>query len=600
VKEELIQEGIRRFTSAWFESFGRIWPKARIKLITPKMNTLQWRIQKVVNLFKKMGLPIRLACLKPRQKGSTTFLAALDYTMLRRQSTAAVVIGGQYSQTKELWDMITTYQQNDTLDWGNTGQVNQKSGEWSNGSKLKPETAGDALAGISGTYQCLHCTEVARWSEYGVADAATVLINILKCVPLLPDTAIWLESTAEGASGEFHDRFMRAIPYDAFLSGKIIPSPGDYVAVFAGWFEFEDSAIRLTKDQKVFVEKTLDIEEEYQGERLLIDTYGKVGADGVMRLGDSVQGYDVWEQLAWRRLMIREECKRDKAIFDRDYPHSAKDAFMKSGNLRFNQTGLAVQRKRQGLRVPEYGVLEDTKEKKIAFRKTEKNEATVIMYERAMIGQKYLVSCDPMTGATQTGSEDPDLHGVFVLRAGFFDKQGKWNRPAVVARIIPCRWDIDVLEVVMWRLARMYGPTFGCKIVIEMNMDRGLTELLKQRGADLYQREIFNQREQKYSKAYGYQTNERTRENLVECLAAAIREWDTPSMGIDLFDDHLITECENFVRKTNGRSEANAGHKDDDVIGVALGLLLIDHASTFHVPTNYYSIPPELMGTGFT
>jgi hypothetical protein len=215
-----------------------------------------------------------------------------------------------------------------------------------------------------------------------------------------------------------------------------------------------------------------------------------------------------------------------------------------------------------------------------------------------MIGQKYLLSCDPMTGITQTGGEDPDLHGVVVLRAGFSDKQGKWNRPGVVARIIQCRWDIDVLELAMWRLARMYGPSYGCKIVIEMNMDRGLTELLKQRSADLYQREIFNQREQKYSKAYGYQTNERTREVVVECLARAIREWETPQEGIDLFDEDLIVECENFVRKSNGRSEANQGHHDDDVMACGLGLLLIDHATTYHVPQGFMTLPPELRDQG--
>ena len=596
-QESLIFEAVRRFTGAWMEMFGKIWAKDR-SLITPKMNRLQARIEEVVNQFRKMNLPIRLIGLKPRQKGSTTFFAAIVYTMLRRVATYACVIGGQYSQTKEIWDMISTYQANDKYDWGNTGQVNQKTGEWSHGSKVKPETAGDVLAGISGTYQALLATELARWTEYGVANAAEVLANILKCVPLLPNTLVVLESTAEGASGEYYDRYWRAIPYKDFLSGKVIPTPGQYVSVFAAWFEFEDSAIRLDANQKQFIEKTLDIEEEYAGEKFLIDTYGILGADGVMRLGDAVKGFDVWEQLAWRRMMIREECKRDKAIFDRDYPHSDKDAFLKSGNLRFNTTGLAMQRKRMSLRVPEYGVLEESKEHKVAFRRTDQNEATVIVYEKAMIGQKYLLWCDPMTGITQTGGLDPDSHGSGIIRAGFIDKQGRWNRPAVVARVVSCRWDIDVLEVVMWRLARLYGPAYGCKIAIEMNMDRGLTELLKQRGADLYQREIFNQREQKYSKACGYQTNERTREIVIECLAKAIREWDTPGEGIDLFDEGIIVECENFVRKANGRSEANSGHHDDTVVGVGLGLLLIDHATTFTAPRGFSTLPPELRDHG--
>ena len=586
------------FSGAWFSQFGRIWPKSREKLIQPVMNRLQERIQTIIEGLQRLRVPIRLICLKPRQKGSTTYFAAIVYTMLRRVSTYACVIGGQYSQTKELWDMISAYQANDTFDWKNKGVVNQKTGEWDNGSKLKAETAGDTVAGISGTYQALECTEVARWTEYGVANASDVLINILKCVPLLPNTLIVLESTAEGASGEFYNRYISAVPYEEFLSGKRVPQPGEYVRIFAAWFEFEDSAIRLEPYQKEHIERTLDIDEEYQGEKALIDLYGHKGPDGILRLGTAVKFFDVWEQLAWRRMMIRQECKRDRSIFDRDYPHSWQDAFIKSGRMRFNTTGLSIQRKRMSLRVPEWGVLEESKDKKIAFRRTDQNEATVIVYEKPVIGQKYILWCDPMTGVSQTAGEDPDYHGVGVFRAGFRDKQGKWNRPGLAARIITNRWDIDVLEGVIWRLARMYGPVYGCVIAIEMNMDRGLTELLKQRGANLYQREIFNTREQKFSKAYGYQTNSRTRETLIECLARAIREWDAPDEGIDLFDEELIVQCENFVRKTDGTSAANAGHHDDLVTGGALGLLLIDHATTYHMPQGFMTLPPELRDHG--
>ncbi len=123
-------------------------------------------------------------------------------------------------------------------------------------------------------------------------------------------------------------------------------------------------------------------------------------------------------------------------------------------------------------------------------------------------------------------------------------------------------------------------------IAVEINLDRGLVELLKLRGATLYRREIFNRTDYKTTEAYGYQTNQRTRENMIETLAAAIREHDTEGAGVDIWCPQALEQCENFVRKANGRSEAGDGWKDDDVISVAMGLELIDQATPYYAPDN--------------
>ena len=596
---DFLNKAIRGDSGAWFEQHGKIWPKDRDQgLITPRANYLQAKVQDVLRKFEELNLPVRILGLKPRQRGSTTYFSCIDYTYLRRQSTSACVIGGQYSQTHQLWGMLQTYQRNDTFDgWGNTGEINEKEGKWSHGSKLIPETAKDVLAGISGTHQVLHCTEVARWAEYGVANAAEVLTNVLKCVPLKSRTVIILESTASGATGDYFTRFKNAVDSHDFLDGNTELQPGQYVRVFAPWFEFADSALRLTAEQKKEIQRTLDAEDEYLGEKMLIEKYSVDAGTPQHRLGESENGFDVWEQLAWRRWSIREECKRDKAIFDRDYPHSWETAFQKSGTARFNQTGLGVQRRRIGDRAPIYGVVEETKEHRMVFRPTEKHEAKIIQFEPPYAGRYHLLAVDPMTGATQVGGKDPDMHGVFVLRKGYFDREGRWARPGVVARIIQCRWDIDVLEEQIWRLARLYGAGAGCKIAVEMEMDRGLTELLKLRGADLYEREIFNQREMRTSKALGWMTTAKTREVIVENMARAIREWDRPGDGFDIFDANAVEQFENFVVKESGRSEAAAGYHDDDVLALCIGLQLIDHA-TAYVPERFFgNVPPDLRET---
>lgn len=589
----LIEKFTREDAGVWFETHAKIWPKDRSGgMVRPISNYLQKKIQKIFAKLEEMDLAVRLLLLKPRQKGSTTYCAAFDYHMLRRYSTSACVIGGQYTQTDSIWEMIQTYKGQDTFPWPNTGDVNEKEGKFSHGSTLQKETANDALAGVSKTLQLVHGTEVARWAKYGLKEAATVLANLLKCVPLLPRTVVILETTAEGAEGDFYIRWLSAIDADAFLAGTVVPKPGQYIRIFAAWFQFEDSGIRLKPEEKREIEKTLDAEDWYVGEQELIARYGVIGDDGVMRLGETVRSHDVWEQLYWRRYEIEIECKKDRAVFDQDFPHSWEDAFLKSGRMRFNAKGVVEMVKKMKQKIGRWGILETDRLNRFIFRQTDPGEAQVIIYEEPIEGCKYILVVDPMTGESQTTGEDPDFHGAGVIRDAYIDKQGKWQRKALVARVLPCRWDIDVIEVPIWRLAKKYGGRLGCKIVIEMNMDRGLTELLKLRGADLYQREVWDEKEQRKKKALGVTTGGKTREMFIEALAKCIREWDDPEESIDIWDPNAVKQVQNFIINEKGKSTAAAHHHDDDVLFISIGTFLIQHATTYWKPRG--ELPPEM------
>jgi hypothetical protein len=600
-EKEFINTVIRRSTGAWFETHGKIWARDRSKgIITPRLNYLQRKIQAVVDKCEDLEIPVRLLGLKPRARGSTTFFSALGYTLMRRTSTSAVFIGGQSDQTVGLWNMLKTYHANDTFDWKNSGDINEKGATFSNGSRAKKETAKDVQAGIGDTYSLLHATEAARWSQFGVANASDVMANILKAVPLLPHTYVFLESTAEIAGGDFYERWLKAVDADDFLSGKTELKQGEYIRIFAAWFEFEESSLpnRLNEEERDYIQTTLDAEDWYHGEKELVERYGIQGDDGVTRLGASVRNIDWVDQIAWRRYSIDKECKKDLSNFDRDFPHSWQDAFLKTGNTRFNMSGMAAMRKRLSMVTPKYGVLElPPKAQRPSFRQTTQAESIITIFEQPVSGAKYLLAVDPMTGITQTGGKEPDRHGAFVLRAGYWDSKGKWVRAGTAARINQCRFDIDVLEVHLWRLALFYGNSSGCMIAIEVNMDRGLIELLKIRGANLYQRELWNRRDFKMTQALGFQTNTQTREMIIETLAAAIREYDTPGRGVDIWCPLAIEQCENFVRKTNGRSEAADGWKDDDVLALSLGLELIEHATVFYPPRLGFGLPPDLRET---
>jgi len=118
-------------------------------------------------------------------------------------------------------------------------------------------------------------------------------------------------------------------------------------------------------------------------------------------------------------------------------------------------------------------------------------------------------------------------------------------------------------------------------VVPEMNMDRGLVELLKLRGdVSIYEREIFNRREQVRTKALGWMTDIRTRPMVIENLARMVRESGRGGFGegIEVRCPWALKQMRNFVVKPNGRAEAAVGHHDDDVLALAIGAYVLDAA----------------------
>ena len=147
-------------------------------------------------------------------------------------------------------------------------------------------------------------------------------------------------------------------------------------------------------------------------------------------------------------------------------------------------------------------------------------------------------------------------------------------------------------------MARYYG---NCPIVVEVNKDRGLIELLKLRGdANIYQREMFNRREQVMMSAYGWETNDRTREMIVSGLAQVLREAGSretraaPGHGIEIPCPWAVTQLGNFVTKPSGRSEAAKGKHDDDVLMLAIGRQCLGQATPYFEEARQAWVPHHL------
>jgi hypothetical protein len=575
--QNVLQAEMRINTSMWFERYGHIKPKVGPLLSFPDLraNYLQRLENDVVRWCILNKRPCRIVKLKPRQKGSSTFSVATGYRYLTNMRGTGCIIGGAHAQSTNLFRMLKTFAENDFYDDDVKCAVIDRLGRWSNGSIMEQLTALNPEAGRAGTYQVVIATEVARWSEEGVANAADVLAGLVKCVANEPMTLIILDSTANGASGDFYDRWQGAISFDELKAGK-----DGYVKLFAAWFQFEDSrrdpGLEKEKEQCVTPEKVEEVRKKFN-------------------LDD--------EQIAWMQWAVREECKKDFDTFCEEYPFDAESAFRTSGRRRFNQGMISKMIERVNLYPPEFGNI-DMVGRHAVWRPCPKEEARIVRWEAPAQGKRYSVSADTMTGETQTGGKDPDNHAVGAMRSGYFEPGRGWRAARLVARLVAdwpawesrrsyeLRWDIDVLEEQIWRLSQYYG---NCVIVPEVNMDRGLIELLKLRGsANIYPRKFFNQREQKETNAYGWKTDASTREVAIENLARAIREYGRDGEGVEILCPITLSELQTFVVKSNGRSEAMPGKHDDCVLQTAIGLITIDGATTFSQAIAQIHLPPDL------
>lgn len=569
---QVLKLAVMRSPAAWFEAFGAIQVKGGAVMRHPDLraNYLQREISSVVEWCIVNQAPCRILILKPRQRGCSTFSVAAFYRWLANDKKRGCIIGGAHDQGNNLFKMLKMYAENDEFTGSNKAKVLDREARWPNGSRAVQQTARNPEAGRSGTFEAVVATEVARWSEEGVANAADVLAGLLKCVPSIPGTLVILESTAGGASGDFWERWQKGITFEELQAGK-----DGFVKVFAPWFVFDDAVRDPAKED---IESDADLSEK--------------------ELELTVQHGLTLAQVAWMRWAIREECKGDFDTFCQDYPFDDESAFLRSGRRRFNAVCLRNMKESARIYPTIFGAF-DMQGEDVAFRETRPEDARVMLWEHRREGCAYLVSVDPMTGSSQVSGKDPDNHGVLVWRKGYFENGRGWVPSRLVGQLIgdwtewernkkyELKWDIDVLEEQIWRMSRYWGD---CIIVIEENMDRGLIHMLNLRGANLYEEEMFNKREFTTTKRLGWRTNVQTRERAIEVLAKHIREMD-----VDIHSPMLIAELESFIVKESGRSEAMSGKHDDLVLSAALGLATLDGATTYRQYVRERPLPRDLL-----
>lgn len=538
------------------------------------------------------GVPVRVVMCKVRRGGGSTGAEALLYVHAHNYKARLGAIGTTHTVSMNMFEMIRFFDEHDSFEhWQRASKVLEIGyAEWPNGSTWERYTADNPESARSAGLQGYHATEVGRWQNGGKQDAWETLKSMLGAVPKQGFTVAIEESTAQGAAGAFYERWMSARwpeyadwwkPWESDFPQQIEEVAADmqFVRIFSGWFEDEENAIRvITEEQVKYLERTLD-----DKERRLIERYGNKGPQG-QRLGTGVTKATVWQQLAWRRGVIKSEFDGDVEGFEQEYPSGPKEAFASSGRHTFNSEGCAWMRMMSKHMPPKKGILVETHDGRIVFNPTDDSEAYIHLWEPPKVGMRYVQAVDTMTGEEQTkGSKTHDYHAAGIIRAAYIDGDGAKCPHLLVATIRPKQsCEIDVLARQTDMLHRWYGR---CLTAPEVN-NSGYAYVNEARrlNINLYEREKIDRFTSESTNIIGWYTDPKTRPALIASLQALIRRnanESTRADGIEVFCEETAQQLSTMVKGADGKDAAAHGCNDDQVMMLGIAVQVLDGATYY-------------------
>jgi len=494
---------------------------------------------------RKRGLPIRILLLKPRQVGWSTFIAAWIYAQIfRNPYKHGLVISLDNDKTYQIFRMIQIF--DDYLpDW--LKKPKQASNRYEilyerpHESQFTTQTQGSKKGLRGGMTHYLHCSEVAFWD-----DTNKTLGEVFQWVPETdPNSAIFLETTANGIGEPFEQRYSKAV-------AKRRKNPDDYTGyqpVFFPWYLFPEYTFPLQPGQI--------IKPEDSAEKYLIDHKCTPG------------------QLLWRRLKI-ESFDGDVSFFKQEYPATSKEAFQATGRNVFPPA--TIERLEKLTRKP-LGFYKFIKEGGfIKPVKTDCPEEAWEIWHMPQPDHEYVIGCDTMEGQLSdpdNEKSDPDWHGVVVFDKMTFETVAHYHGR--------CN------QLDLGRQVEMAGH-FYRQAMIAPEMPNGLgviTYLQQVEYPNLFHRDTNEESEDnKESNLIGWKTTTKTRPAMVDLMRDILKDNE-----ITIYSALIVEEMKTFVRNKQGKPEHMRGKHDDLLFGLMIALQVtfkVGFSTTYNIGNHTY------------
>lgn len=315
---ELQQLELLRKLRADFTQYAEMCLKIKAKdgkTVPLVLNKAQLYVHSQLEAQKAKTGKVRALILKARQQGFSTYVGGRFYHRSSlNHGTNVFILTHEQAATDNLFAMVARYHQNSPLK-PHTGAANAKELLFDKlDSGYSVATAGQKAVGRSKTIHLFHGSEVAFWPN-----ASEHFAGVMQAIPDLPGTEVILESTANGITGEFYERWQQA---EAGI--------GDYIPIFSPWFW--EPGYRRTPPEG-FVLRS----EKMAGEEISEAEYAKL------------HGLDDY-QMCWRRAKIAE--LKDPTLFMQEYPATADEAFQATGHDSFIKSVHVLRARKNNIEDP--------------------------------------------------------------------------------------------------------------------------------------------------------------------------------------------------------------------------------------------------------
>lgn len=481
------------------------------------------QVEMVEKVVKKLlnEEPIRFIILKSRQQGISTITEALIYWWTTtHKGQQSKVIAHNADTSLYLYEMFRTYYEQSNPVFQPTAKYNTRDGlvfdneqDPDRGLKCRIDTATaeNAGTGRGQTIQWLHGSEVALWPK-----GQEIVAGLMQAVPMIANTAVFLESTANGIGDYFHTTWQAA------KRGESAFEP-----IFFPWTIDPDCYLTPPKFFK------LNTEEK------------KLKKENNLSLG----------QIYWRRKKLLEFVGDEKRFYQ-EYPLTDTEAFLASGTPRFDTKKLAeMEMKCYDGQTYELIEKQNPQSKLPEIKPKVMEGAPLKVWVKPQDGHEYVIGADVAEGI----EEDYSVASVM-------DR----NTHTTVARF---RGDLEPSD--FGEYLSILGKWYNQALIGAEINNHGLTTVQRLRDVgynNLYRREMgIDERYEEYTSKLGWRTDVRTKPLMIDGLSEAI----STNQIID-YDLIFIRECMTYVRDQRGRTNAQLGQHDDTVISVAIALQLFE------------------------
>lgn len=280
-----------------FPFYARSALKIRTKAgeVAPlSLNPAQQILDEAVQKQLKSEGKIRIIILKARQQGLSTYTGGyLYFAVSQQKARKAMVITHHADSTRALFDMTKRFHEH-------CPEILKPHTKYSSRRELSFDvldssyvvaTAGGDSVGRGETLTHVHASELAFWPK---STAQDIWNGLLQAVPNASQTAVFIESTANGVTGIYYDLWKGAVE-----------GTNGFVPVFIPWYT-----------DPTYIEDVPDNFERTPEEEDLADKYNLT--DG---------------QLMFRRRKI---AQNGIDLFRQEYPAEPEEAFLTTGRPVFN------------------------------------------------------------------------------------------------------------------------------------------------------------------------------------------------------------------------------------------------------------------------